>query len=535
MASSSPPPAAPAPTYCGIGNVSKALDDLDAHEMRNDGSPQTFENPIETGREIRSSMHLIHPAGPSTTPPQQQQQTPPIPPTAPLLRSTTTTTTTTAPPLSLSSSQEAVAEHVHTAAQATHALADPSLAPAQRAILQLTRAIALAACGGTIPAALATAAIEAGKRVCGASGGEAQRRRLGGIVERVELVELCRIPFLMGVIARFFGEVCGIVVLAEAEEGGLIDKEGVEELVGKEVWRFNREVGDCVEEEVGTEAFERLCEEMGVCEESDDEDFEDGGDEGVGHVCGEECEGGGRRRGFGTYVAGAAVDDDQTDDGGRVSGVLLEDDPDEGDRGDDGSDDCSNPFEEDEQQDSERMTVFWTTIAAPGEDHHTFFERAMREVNERLTFIENVIGRTILSVAMKCDRAPATQFYTFYIPATRSILANLADEVTQEILKACERSGRRELAVPDATNFDPLRFHFLRRIFLGDHSRLASTMQGSTLDQEQRRNSMHVFWQNAVIDQRLSEEELVCFCRRLRDKKTFDEISGYIPTLQMDQ
>ena len=149
--------------------------------------------------------------------------------------------------------------------------------------------------------------------------------------------------------------------------------------------------------------------------------------------------------------------------------------------------------------------------------------------------IEHVIGRAIRSVAMKCDGSPATQFYTFYIPATRSILTDLAEEVTREIIKERERSAQREAAVPDPTSLDPLRFYFLRRIFLGDHPHLASNMEGSTLSKEQTRNAMHVFWQNAVIDQTLSEEELEEFCERLSEKETFDEMSEYIPTLQLDQ
>lgn len=159
----------------------------------------------------------------------------------------------------------------------------------------------------------------------------------------------------------------------------------------------------------------------------------------------------------------------------------------------------------------------------------------MEEVNERITIIEHVIGRAIRSVATKCDGSPATHFYTFYIPATRSILTDLAEEVTREIIKARKKSAQREATVPDPTSLDPLRFYFLRRIFLGDHPELASAMEDSMLDKEHRRDTMHVFWQNAVIDQTLSEEELEELCERLCEKETFDEMSEYIPTLQLDQ
>lgn len=354
------------------------------------------------------------------------------------------------------------------------------------------------------------------------------------IVGGVDLGGLCRLPFLMGVVARFWGEVCGVVLAGEGEGEG-------EELmgVGEMVWRFKREVEDKIEEMVGTREFEGVCGELGVWESGDEEEegFEDG-DGNVGErVCWEECES--CVRGKEGYVTGAgvAVDDGETDedDGEDGSGAPPEDHTDDDGREDDDSDFCSNPFEEEDEEDAPRPTIFWTTIAAPGEDHHTLFERAMREVNERLTFIEHVIGRAVRSVAMKCDGSPATQFYTFYIPATRSILSDLAEEVTREIIKARERSASREATVPDPTSLDPLRFYFLRRIFLGDHPALASTMQDSMLDQKHRRDTMHVFWQNAVIDQTLSEEELEEFCERLSEKETFDEMSEYIPTLQLDQ
>ncbi|MDI1485694.1 MAG: hypothetical protein OHK93_003883 [Ramalina farinacea] len=357
---------------------------------------------------------------------------------------------------------------------------DPTL---PTTLVHLHRAIALAAHDHNIPPALASAATEAGNRVCAAGRAE----QLMDIAERVDLVGLCRLPFLMGVVARFWEEVCGIVLAGEGEGGvnGRGEVEGA--VVGELVWRFKREVEDQIEENVGTRAFE------GDDEESDADDGEDG--------------------------SGAHPEDHTGDD--------------EGD--DDGSDFCSNPFAEEGDQDTARPTWFWTTIAAPGEDHHALFDRAMEEVNERITIIEHVIGRAIRSVATKCDGSPATHFYTFYIPATRSILTDLAEEVTREIIKARKKSAQREATVPDPTSLDPLRFYFLRRIFLGDHPELASAMEDSMLDKEHRRDTMHVFWQNAVIDQTLSEEELEELCERLCEKETFDEMSEYIPTLQLDQ
>lgn len=110
------------------------------------------------------------------------------------------------------------------------------------------------------------------------------------IAERVDLVGLCRLPFLMGVVARFWEEVCGIVLAGEGEGGvnGRGEVEGA--VVGELVWRFKREVEDQIEENVGTRAFEGVCGELGVWESGDEEEqgFEDG--DGGANVCGEECE-----------------------------------------------------------------------------------------------------------------------------------------------------------------------------------------------------------------------------------------------------
>ena len=222
-------------------------------------------------------------------------------------------------------------------------------------ILQLTRAIALAARDAAIPSSLATAAISAGNHVWDAGHGRGEW--LVEVVGRVDLVGWCRLPFLMGVVARFFGEVCG-VVMAEGEEG-------VGEMEAL-VWRFKREVENQIEEGVGTREFERVCGQLGVWESSDDdeEDFED--EDGVGRVCGEECES--CVTGKEGYVAGAdaAVGDEETDDdegdGDHVPGAPPEDHTGEDKGDDDDSDLCSNPFEEDDQ-DTQKPTSIRTRDA----------------------------------------------------------------------------------------------------------------------------------------------------------------------------